>query len=485
MFTASRYFRLNHAARRGITIATAALVSVLAGSAVAASAQPAAHPGIGQAIAGAGLACKSWGAQPPNFRLGGLNLRGGAAARGCRAGTAGRLPGRGEMAPQPGSAAGLEGVFCTSAASCWAVGYFERNGAWLNEALRWDGHRWSRVTAPSPGGSANGDTSELFGVRCTAARNCWAVGFYEQHGVQLDEALHWNGKSWSRVATPTPGGTLNGDFNELFDVVCTSPGSCWADGEYGTDTSTIGSEVIENQVLHWNGKAWSLIATPNPGGTGPDGVSALSAIRCASAGNCWAVGTFGTIAPGGALFNEALHWNGRKWSQVGIPDPGGDTSGDFSVLEGLSCTSAANCWAAGSDGIDGSSAVTLNEAMHWNGHNWSAVSTPEPDGTGAFASNVLVSVNCSSPDNCWAVGYVGNLDLVQPVLNEALHWNGSHWSMATVPDPGGHADDDHSFLYGVRCTSRTSCWAAGQAQPSGADDRNQLMHWNGTRWSAA
>ena len=346
MFTASRYFRLNHAAKQGITIATAALVSILAGSAAAASAQPTAHPGIGQAIAGAGLVCKSWGAQPPNFRLGGLNLRGGAAARGCRAGTAGRLPGRGEMAPQPGSAAGLEGVFCTSAASCWAVGYFERNGAWLNETLRWDGHHWSRVAAPSPGGTANGDTSELFGVRCTAAKNCWAVGFYEQHGVQLDEALHWNGKSWSRVATPTPGGTLNGDFNELFDVVCTSPGSCWADGEYGTDTSTIGSEVIENQVLHWNGKAWSLAATPNPGGTGPDGTSALSAIRCASAGNCWAVGTFGTIAPGGALFNEALHWNGRKWSQVGIPDPGGDTSGDFSVLEGLSCTSAANCWAS-------------------------------------------------------------------------------------------------------------------------------------------
>lgn len=272
------------------------------------------------------------------------------------------------MAPQPGSAAGLEGVFCTSAAGCWTVGYFERNGAWLNETLRWDGHRWSWVAAPSPGGTANGDTSELFGVRCTAAKNCWAVGFYEQHGVQLDEALHWNGK------------------------------------------------------------AWSLIATPNPGGTGSDGTSALSAIRCPSAGNCWAVGTFGTIAPGGALFNEA---------------------------------------------------------MHWNGHNWSAVPTPEPDSTGAFASNVLVGVNCSSPDNCWAVGYVGNLDLVAPVLNEALHWNGSHWSMTSVPDLGGHANDDHSFLYGVRCTSRANCWAAGQAQPSGVGGRNQLMHWNGTRWSAA
>ena len=185
------------------------------------------------------------------------------------------------------------------------------------------------------------------------------------------------------------------------------------------------------------------------------------------------------------MFNEALHWNGRKWSLGTVPNPGGIGSGDFSELEGLSCTSAANCWATGSDGNDGNSALTSNQALHWNGHKWSAVSTPEPDGTGAFASNVLTGVNCSSPDNCWAVGYVGNLDLVAPVLNEALHWNGSAWSKASVPAPGGHAEDDHSFLYGVRCTSRTSCWAVGQVRPGSGTKRSQLLRWNGARWSAA
>jgi len=378
--------------------------------------------------------------------------------------------------------AGLEAVYCTSAASCWAVGYFERSGALLNEILRWDGHRWSRMAAPSPGGTAGGDTSQLYSVRCTAAKNCWAVGNYKQHGIPLDQALHWNGRNWSRAATPTPGGTLSGDFNVLFDVSCTSPDSCWAAGEYGF--VTVDYEVIQNQALHWNGTAWSVVTTPDPGGTASDGDSALSAIRCASAHNCWAVGSYGAIAPGSALFNEMLHWNGRKWSQAGVPDPGGTASGDFSELEAISCTSAASCWAAGSDGYDGSSALTSNQALHWNGHKWSAVAAPEPDGTGAFASNILTGVNCSSPDNCWAVGYVGNLDLVAPILNEALHWNGTHWSVASVPDPGGHADDDHSFLYGVRCTSRTSCWAVGQARPATGTFRSQLMHWNGAKWSA-
>jgi hypothetical protein len=35
------------------------------------------------------------------------------------------------------------------------------------------------------------------------------------------------------------------------------------------------------------------------------------------------------------------------------------------VLSAVSCTSSANCWAVGSDGNG-------NQALRWNGHNWSA-----------------------------------------------------------------------------------------------------------------
>ena len=437
-----------------LVVTTAALASVLAGSAVAAWARPAvqpvAYPGIGRSLAGPGPA---W------------------------------LPGQGALVPESKGSAGLEGVFCTSAASCWAVGYFKRNGAWLNEALRWNGHRWTRVTAPNPGGTASGDTSQLFGVRCTAAVNCWAVGSYKRHGAALDEALHWNGKNWSRVTTPTPAGTLPDDFNELFDVACTSPDNCWADGEYGV--ISFDSEVTENQALHWNGKTWSLANIPDPGGFASNGVSALGSIRCTSPRNCWAVGSYGSIAPGGSLFNEVLHWNGHKWSLTAVPDPSENAIGDFNDLQGLACTSAANCWAAGSDGTSGSAAVTFNQALHWNGHKWSEVATPEPDGTGAGASNILVSVSCSSPGDCWTVGYLGTFLSAGPILNEALHWNGTAWSKVSTPDLGGSADGDTSFLYGVRCTSRTNCWAVGLAQPSGESVDSQLVHWNGVKWSAA
>lgn len=78
---------------------------------------------------------------------------------------------------------------------------------------------------PSPGGTVSGHFSLLEGVRCTSAGNCWAVGEYYRGDADLNQALYWNGKKWFLIPAPTPGGTLSGDQNELFDVVCPSNGS--------------------------------------------------------------------------------------------------------------------------------------------------------------------------------------------------------------------------------------------------------------------
>jgi hypothetical protein len=44
----------------------------------------------------------------------------------------------------PGSSSALNGLSCPSPGSCWAVGDSQKNGgAGLNQALRWNGTRWS------------------------------------------------------------------------------------------------------------------------------------------------------------------------------------------------------------------------------------------------------------------------------------------------------------------------------------------------------
>jgi hypothetical protein len=377
-----------------------------------------------------------------------------------------------------GNESGLESVYCTMAANCWAVGSTQRAGTSLNEVLHWTGRKWVKISVPDPGGTATGASNELNSVRCTSATNCWAVGSYAKKGADLAQALHWTGKKWSLVATPTPGGTLPANVNILTDVACSSAGSCWAAGDYGALNST---DLLLNLLLHWNGKKWSQVSAPNPDGAGDKHLNGLLAVRCAGPADCWAVGTGANVGSQLNFRDEALHWNGKKWLSVAVPNPAGVAKEDVNQLDGLACTSASNCWATGVYGKAADRA--LNLALHWNGKRWSRVATPNPEGTQAGASNILVGVNCSSARNCWAVGSISGAESATTATkNEALHWNGTAWSKAPVPQPGGTADGDLSELNSVRCSSPANCWAVGDQQRKNGPNLRQLLHWTGVKW---
>jgi hypothetical protein len=382
--------------------------------------------------------------------------------------------------PKPGLSSSLQGVFCLSRARCWAVGAYSGKGAELNQALFWNGRKWSRVAVPSPGGTAMHDASELFGVRCVAARDCWAVGTYEKHHAGLDEALHWNGGKWSVASMPAPGGTRAGNVNELFDVTCTSARNCWAAGEYGTIGA---SGQLKNQALHWNGRKWAAAATPDPGGTAAGDISVLDGIRCVAARDCWAAGTEGTVGSSVKVLNEVLHWSGRKWSVAPVPSPAGRKPGAFNELQGMSCTSARDCWADGTDGTVNSTSTLLNQVMHWNGRTWAQAATPDPDGTGPGANNQLIGLSCTAPGNCWAVGYSGSVSGgTGTILNQALRWNGARWSLHAIPDPAGTGNGDVNHLNGVNCPSAGFCWAVGDRQHAGGADVNQALRPRSGAW---
>ncbi len=317
-------------------------------------------------------------------------------------------------------------------------------------------------------------------MRCTSVTDCWAVGVYAKKGADLGQALHWTGKKWFLVATPTPGGTLKDGLNDLIDVACTSADSCWAVGSYGNLGGL--TAVILNLALHWNGKAWSQVTVPDPGGTGKGLVTTLASVRCTSPDVCWAAGSAGKIAGSIVFSNEMLRWNGKskKWSSVTVPNPAGVAKGDVNELSGLSCTAPANCWAAGTYGKFGKR--TLNLALHWNGMSWSKVRTPNPDGSGAGASNSLVGVSCTSSKDCWAVGGIGDTGVDPLIENEALHWNGMSWTRALLPQPGGMAGGDLSDLTGVRCTDPANCWAVGEQQKKNGPSLDQILHWHGGKW---
>ncbi len=125
----------------------------------------------------------------------------------------------------------------------------------------------------------------------------------------LNEILRWNGKKWSSISTPQPDGTKTGAENILFGATCGSAGDCWAVGTFGGRSA---STAVRNQALHWNGARWSLVKTPDPGGTGMGDNNELGSVRCVTPVNCWTVGEQQKHSQS-EEHNEILHWNGTKW----------------------------------------------------------------------------------------------------------------------------------------------------------------------------
>ena len=329
-----------------------------------------------------------------------------------------------------GPASLLFGLRCVTATDCWAVGESDPN----TEALHWNGHRWSQAPTPSPGDSYN----TLDDVACTSQANCWDVGTAAfQNETAANLVLHWDGHQWRQVPAPSP---VPQGVSELWSVSCISAASCWAVGQ----TSGGGEE------LHWNGHQWSLFTglTVEP-----------NAVRCAPSGVCWIVGSDGPADVG-------LRWNGHSWQTTAVP-------GDV-VLFSVQCPAAASCWAAGAAGVS----RDLNRVVHWNGSEWSDAATPDPQGTESDPRG-LGSLACTSPSNCWTVGPPQR---GRPSsANEALHWNGHQWSYAPIPTPPAST---LAALSAVDCTSAANCWAVGDFASSGGQaGGGQAVHWNGHNWT--
>jgi len=246
--------------------------------------------------------------------------------------------------PTPKGGGALFGVTAVSARDAWAVGCagncFQGFGGIKTLILHWNGTAWTRVPSPSPGiGSA------LSSVTAVSAGSAWAVGctaFCFLHSTSPQTViLRWNGTAWTRVPSPAPAraGALNG-------VAATSASNAWAVGCTGHCFGPMATTAT--MIVHWNGTAWRLVASPNPA---PNSV--LTAVAATSASNAWAVGYTRT-----GFKTLIAHWNGARWTRVPSPTPG-----QFSQLFGAAATSARSAWAVGADEKGGI-------LQHWNGKTW-------------------------------------------------------------------------------------------------------------------
>lgn len=241
--------------------------------------------------------------------------------------------------PVPAAGGAWQGIDLLSGTDGWAVG---QSGSLVEGEpaqtliARWDGKAWQQVPSPSPGTLS----SRLTAVTAIAADDAWAVGqFRDATDAKVEKSLvlHWDGVSWSQVASPNPGAVRT----TLLAVDAVGPGEFWAVG-YTLDTVTDDpdpDDLLHPVALYSNGGAWRVLRSTKATATEFTGVVA--------------VGPRDVVVSGYQLVagNETANieeWNGGTLTPDSI-DPGTD-SGDHigSALSGLAAEpNGGRLWAVG------------------------------------------------------------------------------------------------------------------------------------------
>jgi hypothetical protein len=308
---------------------------------------------------------------------------------------------------------------------------------------------WTGSSPVNP--SSDGDT--LTGVSVLTPCDVWAVGDRQVGFTSQTLTEHWNGLAWTSVASANPGGSSND--TGFTAVAVKSSTDAWAVGSYQNGTAD--QTLIE---LLSNGN-WEQVSSPDPGGSTHTNV--LNDVAISSATNAWAVGQYST----GTAFRTLIeHWTGVKWAVA--PSPNRSSSDD--ELLGVSATSSKNAWAVGYSTTSDDLFQTLIE--HWNGTAWKRIPSPDPEGSSSSAS--LFGVAASSPSDAWAVGGYFKDGVEQALI---MHWNGKTWKLAAAPSLD--KPSVRGALSSVAIVSAANVWAVGSLNGK----LTLAAHWNGSRWT--
>jgi hypothetical protein len=382
--------------------------------------------------------------------------------------------------PPGAGATSFAGVSCASASSCTAVGSsVTATGTVETLAEQWNGTSWTIQATPNPAGAVS---SSFAAVSCVSPGVCSAVGASTTNTAVFASNLaeQSSGATWTIETTPTS------SDGPLAGVSCTDQNFCVGVGARPNNPETetwngIRWRMEPNPVTRASfasvsctalnactaaGTAvarlsatgvWTAEAMVPPGGS----EVRVSGVSCDGAADCTMVGSDDL----GARFQPFIErWNGTSWSAESTPSPAAAVY--LSFFESVSCTSATQCMAVGSTTNANGGEVPLAE--QWRGTSWSKL--PIPNAGPAKSFNRLDSVSCTSADMCVAVGLADNSNSAVAEL-----WDGRTWTLDPIADSGLH-------LVSVSCTSPTTCTAVGDWVTPGQDNA-AVAQWDGTSWS--
>jgi len=242
--------------------------------------------------------------------------------------------------------------------------------------------------------------------------------------------------------------------NFLYGVSAISADDVWAVGSY------VQAGLFRTLTMHGDGTQWSILPSPNAGASS----NYLLSVAALSTDDVWAVGEYDQA---GVFKTLIMHWDGTQWNAVASPNAGAG----HNFLQGVTAVSTDDVWAVGRflDPFD-SNYRTLT--IHWDGTQWSVVSSPSP----GSESSGLEAVSAITDNDVWAVGNYSSGGASQTLT---MRWNDGQWTVISSPNAGAGSNS----LYGLSVRSANDIWAVGNYSGSGGVDQTLLMRWNGSLWS--
>jgi hypothetical protein len=244
-------------------------------------------------------------------------------------------------------------------------------------------------------------SNEITSLAAAGPGEAWAVGQLSApvHGL-YGYAVHWDGRSWRRVAVPSgfwPRG-----------VLASAPANVWIDGlQYKA-----GSPAAAVVALRWAGTGWQRMPAPPVRG---------GVVAAVGASGAWALSA-GAWTPNHGWQHVSAYWDGAAWTRRPFPVLG--------PYPAFAASPGGGAWAFGTTSKALKPGVGRLVVFRWigNGTGWREVPMPHPEiGEGFVAAAV------GSSTSIW-------LETVSPrpgrngTFHSVLwHWNGK--TLSRLPSP--------------------------------------------------
>jgi hypothetical protein len=301
--------------------------------------------------------------------------------------------------------------------------------------------------------------AQLRGIAAHAAGDIWAVGaFTPATGVRSTLIEHYDGTAWSVVPSTDPGS----EGDSLYGVVSRSASDVWAVGVQ-TDSSFNETALIEHDA----GSGWVSVPAAPLIATGSE-LTKVTGVPGSAA--LWSVGDY---VPSGQSSSQPLieRWDGANWTVTPTPVfPGGADLTDVTAIGATSARAAGDRWNTQISGLQ-----TL--VLHWNGSAWKAVPSRN-----YLTDETRVSAIDRVPGSksVWMAGQHSANTGAARTLTERYTSSTGKWKLISSPN----LTTGHNVLTGLAPITGSQVFASGYAytDSNGSPIHTLLELWNGTTW---